>query len=150
GLFPVAFGLMVGQPVALVAIAVAACWWLAERDRPALAGLALSLMLVKPQIALLVPLCLAISGHGRIFGAWLAAAIFMGLISLALLGHDGLVRYRDALSLAAGWPITRGYAVSGLIGTGPQLYAVQALVLGATVLAAWRWRGQGSAIPIAA
>jgi hypothetical protein len=29
GLFPVAFGLMVGQPVALVAAAVAACWWLA-------------------------------------------------------------------------------------------------------------------------
>jgi alpha-1,2-mannosyltransferase len=150
GLFPVAFGLMVGQPVALVAAAVAGCWWLAERDRPALAGLALSLIAVKPQVALFVPLCLVVAGHARVFGAWLAASLFIGLVSLALLGHDGLARYRDALALAAGWPITRGYAVSGLIGTGPQLYIAQALALAATSAAAWRWRHTGTAVPIAA
>jgi len=38
GLFPTAFGLMVGQPVALVAAAVAIAWWLAEHRRPVLAG----------------------------------------------------------------------------------------------------------------
>ena len=150
GLFPVAFGLMVGQPVALVAAAVALCWWLTERDRPALAGVALSLMAVKPQIALFVPLCLVVAGHARVFGAWLVVTGFIALISLALLGHDGLLRYRDALSVASGWQITRGYAVSGLIGTGPQLYAAQAVVLGATLWAAWRWHGTGAAIPIAA
>lgn len=150
GLFPVAFGLMVGQPVALVAVAVAGCWWLAERDRPALAGLALALIAVKPQLALFVPLCLVVAGHARVFGAWLAVTLFIGLISLALLGHDGLARYRDALALAAGWPITRGYAVSGLIGTGLQLYLAQALALGAAVAAAWRWRHTGTAVPIAA
>jgi glycosyl transferase family 87 len=150
GLFPVAFGLMVGQPVALVAAAVALCWWLAERDRPALAGFALSLTVVKPQIALFVPLCLVVAGHARVFAAWLVPTVFMALLSLALLGHDGLLRYRDALSLASGWQITRGYAVSGLIGTGPQLYAAQAIVLAATLVAAWRWRDAGAAIPIAA
>ncbi len=150
GLFPIAFGLMVGQPVALVAVGVAACWWLAERDRPALAGLALALIAVKPQLALLVPLCLVVAGHARVFGAWLAVTLFIGLISLALLGHDGVARYRDALALAAGWQITRGYAVSGLIGTGPQLYLAQALALAASVAAAWRWRQTGTAVPIAA
>ncbi len=150
GLFPVAFGLMVGQPVALVAAAVAGCWWLAEKDRPGLAGLALSLIAVKPQLALFVPLCLVVAGHARVFGAWLAVSLIIGLISLALLGHDGLVRYRDALALAAGWPITRGYSVSGLIGTGPQLYVAQAIALGAAVVAAWRWRHAGTAVPIAA
>jgi len=150
GLFPVAFGLMVGQPVALVAIAVAGCWWLAERDRPGLAGLALSLVAVKPQLALFVPLCLVVAGHARVFGAWLLASLLIGLVSLALLGHDGLLRYRDALALASGWSITRGYAVSGLIGTGPQLYVAQALALGGAVAAAWRWRHTGTAVPIAA
>jgi len=150
GLFPVAFGVMVGQPVALVAVAVAACWWLTERDRPALAGLALSLIAVKPQLALFVPLTLVVAGHARVFGAWLAVSLFIGLVSLALLGQAGLMHYRDALALAAGWPITRGYAVSGLIGAGPQLYIAQAVALVATLAAAWRWRGAGTAVPIAA
>src|SRR5205823_892254 len=69
GLFPTAFGLMVGQPVALVAAAVAVAWWLADQKRPVLAGLALSLTAIKPQLALLVPLCLLVAGHRRIFVA---------------------------------------------------------------------------------
>ena len=150
GVVPVSFGLGVGQPVVLVAAGVAACWWLAERDRPALAGLALSLIALKPQLALFVPLCLVVAGHARVFGAWLAASGLMALIALALLGHDGLLRYRDALALASQWQITRSYAVSGLIGTGIQLYAAQAVVLSATLWAAWRWRGRSSSIAIAA
>jgi hypothetical protein len=150
GVLPVAFGVMVGQPVALVAAAVAACWWFAERDRPALAGLALSLIVFKPQLAILVPLCLVVAGHGRVFGAWLLASIFIGLVSLALLGHDGLARYLDVLNIASGWQITRGYAVSGLIGTGPQLYVAQALAVAGAVGAAWRWRMRGTGLPIAA
>src|SRR2546421_38517 len=73
GLFPTAFGLMVGQPVALVAAVLAGSWWAAERNKPVLAGLVLSLTAIKPQVALLVPLCLLVSGHGRVFAAWLAA-----------------------------------------------------------------------------
>jgi hypothetical protein len=150
GLFPVAFGLMVGQPVALVAVGVAGCWWLAERDRPVLAGLVLGLVAVKPQLALFVPVCLLVAGYTRVFLALAAVTLVVGLVSVALLGQDGLLRYRDALALASGWSITRGYAVSGLIGTGPQLYVAQALALGAAVAAAWRWRHAGTAVPIAA
>lgn len=150
GVVPVSFGIGVGQPVAIVAAAVAAAWWLAEHDHPVWAGVALSLLAVKPQLALLVPLCLAVSGHARVFGAWLATSVLMALVALALLGHDGVLRYRDALAVASQWQITRGYAVSGLIGTGPQLYVAQAVVLIATLAAAWRRRGHGSAIPIAA
>jgi alpha-1,2-mannosyltransferase len=150
GLFPVAFGLMVGQPIALVAVAVAACWWLDERRRPILAGIALSVVAIKPQVALLVPLCLLVSGHFRLVGAWAAASIAMAVIALALLGPDGIQRYRDALSLASQWAITRRYAVAGPLGLGPQLYAVQAVVVAAAALAAWRHRGGGVAVPVAA
>ena len=150
GLFPAAFGLMVGQPVALVAAAVAGCWWLAERDRPVLAGVALSAIALKPQVALLVPLCLLVAGQARLFGAWLVVAGFMVLVSLALLGHDGVARYRDALALASQWEITRRYAVSGPLGTGPQLYVAEAIAVVAAVAAAWRWRHTGPGVPIAA
>ena len=150
GLFPVAFGLMVGQPVALVAAAVAATWWLAGRNRPVLAGLVLSVIAIKPQVALLVPLCLLISGHARMFGSWLVATGVMVLIALAALGADGLHRYSDVLSLASQWEPTRRYAVAGPLGLGPQIYAVQAIVVVAAVAAAWRHRHAGVEVPIAA
>ena len=62
GLFPTAFGLMVGQPVALVAAAVAGSWWLAERNKPVLAGLVMSLTAIKPQVALLIPVLAGLLG----------------------------------------------------------------------------------------
>ncbi|HEY1420628.1 MAG TPA: glycosyltransferase family 87 protein [Candidatus Dormibacteraeota bacterium] len=150
GLFPVAFGLMVGQPVALVAAAVAGCWWLAERNHPVAAGLVLSLSAVKPQVALLVPLCLLVSGHTRIFGAWLGAAALLALVSVVLLGVGGLHRYRDVLALASQWEPTRRYAIAGPLGLGPQVYAVEVVVVAAAAVAAWTHRRSGSGVPIAA
>ena len=150
GLFPLAFGLMVGQPVALVAAAVAGCWWLAERDRPVLAGLVLSLIAIKPQVALLAPLCLLVSGHTRIFAAWLAAVGAMVLVAAVLLGVDGIHRYRDVLALASQWEATRRYAVAGPLGLGPQVYVVQAVVAAAAMVAAWNHRHAGVAVPLAA
>jgi hypothetical protein len=149
GLFPTAFGLMVGQPVALVAAAVAGSWFLAERDRPLLAGVLLSAAAVKPQLALLVPLCLLIAGHRRMFAGWLAASAGIGVVALILLGADGLQRYRDALSLASQWEPTRRYAIAGPLGLGPQVYAVELVVVVVAVVAAWRQRGGGTALPIA-
>src|SRR5437588_10351886 len=122
GLFPTAFGLMVGQPVALVAAAVAMAWWLASRERTVLAGMALSLIAIKPQLALLVPLCLLVAGHGRLFAAWLSATVVMVAVVLVLLRRAGIQRYRDVLSLASQWEPTRRYAIAGPLGLGPQLY----------------------------
>jgi hypothetical protein len=140
GVFPTAFGLMVGQPVALVAAAVAGSWWLADRRRDVLAGVVLSLATLKPQLALLVPLCLLVAGRWRILGAWLAASGVIGVVALVMLGGDGLQRYHDALSLASQWAPTRAFAVAGPLGLGPQLYAVEVLVVLIAVAAAWQQR----------
>ena len=152
GVFPVAFGVIVGQPGALVAAAVATAWWLLRHDRPVWAGAALSLIVLKPQLALLVPVCLLASGHGRTFGAWLVATLFIGLVALALLGPDGLARYRDVLAQTQtpAWDITRRYSISGPLGLGPVLNITQVLVAAVALLAAWRHRGQGPELPIAA
>ena len=152
GLFPVAFGVMVGQPGALVAAAVAASWWLMRHERPVLAGLVLSLIVIKPQLALLVPLCLLASGHAKTFGAWLAACVFMGLIALGMLGSDGVARYLAVLAetQSPAWDITRRYAISGPLGLGLLVNATQVVVVVITLIVAWRHRDGGPEVPIAA
>lgn len=140
GVFPTAFGLMVGQPVVLVAAAVAVSWRLAEKRRPVPAGLVLSLIVFKPQLALLVPLCLFAAGMWRMFAAWLAASAVIGVVALAMLGADGLHRYRDALSLASQWAPTRGFAVAGPLGIGPQLYVIEVVVVAIAAFGAWHHR----------
>jgi hypothetical protein len=152
GVFPVAFGVMVGQPGALVAAAVATAWWLMRRQHAVWAGLSLSLIILKPQMAFLVPICLLVSGHARTFGAWFAASIVIGLVALALLGPDGVARYRDVLAQTQtpAWDITRRYSISGPIGLGPLLNVTQVAVVAIAIVAAWRRRQHGPEIPIAA
>lgn len=149
GLFPTAFGLMVGQPGALVAFAVALAWWLARRGRPVAAGVVLAAIAIKPQVALLVPLCLVVAGHQRMFWAWLAASAVIGVGALVLLGGEGIQRYRDVLSLASQWEPTRRYAIAGPLGLGPQVYVAEAVVVACAVAAAWRQRGEDVTRPIA-
>jgi len=152
GLFPVAFGVMVGQPGALVAAVVVASWWLMRQERPVPAGLVLSLIVVKPQLALLVPLCVLASGRAKTFGSWLAASIFIGLIALAMLGSEGVARYLAVLAdtQSPAWDITRRYSISGPLGLGPLLNATQLLVLIITLVVAWRHRHGGPEVPLAA
>jgi hypothetical protein len=152
GLFPVAFGVMVGQPGALVAAVLATSWWLMRQERPVLAGLALSLIVLKPQLALLVPLCLLASGRAKTFGSWLAASVFIGLIALGMLGSDGVMRYLAVLgdTQSPAWDITRRYSISGPIGLGPALNATELLVVAITLAVAWRHRHGGPEVPMAA
>ncbi len=151
GVFPVAFGVMVGQPGAWVAGAVATAWWLMRHDRPVWAGVVLSLIILKPQLALLVPVCLLVSGHARTFVAWLVAMLLIGLVALALLGPDGVSRYRDVLAQTqtAAWDITRRYSISGPLGVGPVLTVTQLVVVGVTLLVAWRRRVGGPELSMA-
>ena len=152
GLFPVAFGVLVGQPGALVAAAVATAWWLIRAERPVAAGVVLSLLVLKPQLALLVPPCLLVAGHRRTFAAWLGASAVIGLVALALLGADGAGHYRAILAMTQGpaWDITRRYSISGPLGLGLLLYLVEALVLVLALAAAWRHRAEGPEVPVAA
>lgn len=142
GVFPVAFGVMVGQPGALVAAAVATAWWLIHAKRQLAAGVVLSLLVLKPQLALLVPLALLVGGWRKTFAAWFVASAVIGLVALVLLGADGVARYRDVLgqTQTAVWDITRRYSISGPLGLGWALRAAEVAVVVLTVVAAWRQR----------
>jgi hypothetical protein len=128
---------------------VAVAWWFAERRRPVAAGLALSVIAIKPQLALLVPLCLLVSGQRRIFVTWLIATAAMALVAVVMLGADGIDRYRQVLAIASQWEPTRRYAIDGPLGTGPHVFVIQAIVVVVTVFASWRQRNEEVARPIA-
>lgn len=140
GFFPVAFGLMVGQSVALVIALVAAAWRLARADRDVAAGLVLSLTAIKPQVGLLVPFCVLIAGRRRLFVTWLASSIVLAGVSVALIGPDGLQRYLAAVAQAGTWKLNQRFTLADIAGSGAPRYGLQALVATAALAAAWRQR----------
>jgi hypothetical protein len=150
GLFPVAFSVMVGQVVLLVAAGVALAWWFAQRRQDALAGVTLAVLVLKPQLAFLVPLCLLIGGRKRVVAYWLLATVVLAGASAVLLGADGLQRYSQALSLASSWGLTRRFTFADLVDAGPALWAIRGLVLVLALAAAYRTRDRGPAAPMTA
>src|SRR5467141_4592210 len=80
GWLPVIYGLQLGQPGLFVALGVACSYALLRANRPFWAGVALGAMVLKPQLAFLVPAALLVSGRTRAF--W-GSAVALGLLSVA-------------------------------------------------------------------
>jgi glycosyl transferase family 87 len=119
--------------------------------RPLLAGVLLGCLSYKPQLGLLVPLVLAVTGRWRVFGA--AAVTVLALVALtgAVLGADVFTAFWHSLALtqlvvregAPGfYKIQSIYAALRLIGAPAGLAnAAQLIVtLGAAVGVAALWR----------
>ena len=136
--YPVLYALQYGQPAPLVLLSVAGAWWLAQSERPYLAGLVLAIgTSLKPQLVLAVPLVLLFAGRWRIVAAWAAAITVLAAISLATLGPDGLADYRSLLAEAQTLPNNRYFTLAYVLGPGPLSYAAQAVVLVAAAAGAY-------------
>lgn len=93
----------VGQVSPLMAASVLVAWRLLRERRDVAAGLVLALLLLKPNVALLVPVALLFAGRARALGAWLGASGAVAVVSLALIGPHGAEAYVNALThLSAG------------------------------------------------
>jgi hypothetical protein len=147
-LLPVFVGVLFGQVSLLVVAAVALSWWLLLRGRPWLAGLALSALILKPQIAFLVPLALLLAGYGRVFIAWLAVSVPLAAITLLATGTGIFQQISRSLHTVSGIP---GPIQSSLLRQLPLPAAAIgiAAVLGVSLLILWRERGHGPSRPIA-
>lgn len=147
-LLPVFVGLLFGQVSLVVVAAVALSWWLLSRGRPWLAGVVLSALILKPQMAFLVPLSLLLAGYGRVFLAWLAAGVPLAIVALLATGTAVFHHISQSLHLVSGVP---GPIQSSLLRQLPLPLAIIgiAVVLGLSVLIIWRGRGGGPSIPIA-
>jgi hypothetical protein len=147
-LLPVFVGILFGQVSLVVVAAVALSWWLLSRGRPWLAGVALSALILKPQIAFLVPLALLLAGYGRVFLAWLAVSVPLVIVTLLATGTAVFHHMSQSLNLVSGIP---GPIQSSLLRQLPLPAAAVgiAVVLGASVVVVRRGRGSGPSGPIA-
>jgi hypothetical protein len=147
-LLPVFVGILFGQVSLIVVAAVAISWWLLSTGRPWLAGLALSALILKPQMAFLVPLALLLSGYGRVGLAWLMISVPLAIVTLLATGTDVFHHISQSLRAVSGVP---GPIQSSLLRQLPFPLAIIGIVLvlgvGAAIL--WRGRGSGPSLPIA-
>jgi len=149
----VAFSLLLGQVVMLLGATLALGWWCLRRGSPVLAGLVLSLIAVKPQLAFLVPLGLLAGLQFRAAIAWASASAALAVVTLATVGTDGIAAYvsrlQDATGGLAAYQVPVGLTLPGLLGHSVAALGAQTLVVIGIALAAFVGRARGPQWPIA-
>jgi hypothetical protein len=143
GWLPVIYGLQLGQPGLFVALGVAGSYALLRRDRQFWAGIALGALVLKPQLAYLVPLALLVSGRYRAFWGSVVAVGALGVIAAIVVGPTGISAFQERLAFAASVPASRELTVAGLIGNVPVARAIQVMVALWALALAFRLRGRG-------
>ena len=98
GWLPIVYGLQLGQPALFVAAGVAACYALLQRGCDVEAGAVLGVLVLKPQLALLVPVVLLVSGRWRAFASAVVVLAALTAASLVVLGPSGVTDYLDGYS----------------------------------------------------
>ncbi len=142
GWLPVIYGLQLGQPGMFVALGVAGSYALLRTERPLLAGVALGVIALKPQLAFLVPPALLAARHDRAFvGSVLALGALAGVSALAL-GGAGLSAYEARLSFAATVPVNHELTLTYLFGDAAR--PVQVAIAVWALALAYRLRRRGT------
>ena len=130
----------VGQVVPLVAVGMAVSWRLLRENRNVAAGLALSLLLLKPNTAFLVPFAVLAAGRVRAFAALTAVGAVMAVVALLTVGGDGAFDYWSQLtgSLPTGADALTLERALGF--RGPAITALRVVIVVAVLIAAFRLR----------
>jgi hypothetical protein len=117
-------------------------WKLIREERQVVAGLVLSLAVLKPTVLILVPFALLAAGYTRVFVTWLAAAVVLVVASLVSLGPSGLTAYASIASEFASRPYFLRWSLAPILGEGAWVVAVVFIAL-MTPWLARRVRAQG-------
>ena len=139
-----------GQVVPLVAAGVVVAWRLLREEKDIAAGIALSLIFLKPNTAILAPFALLAAGRYRAFGAWLAAGGVLAVITALTLGSHGMSAYmnelRGPLPSGADW-----LTLNGAVGaTGIAASLLRVLIVGIVLVTAFKLRpSRGLVLPLA-
>jgi hypothetical protein len=143
----VLYAVHLGQVAPLVAAAVVFAWRLVRDHRSVAAGLVLSLILLKPNTAFVVPFALLAAARYRIFAVWSLAAAALAGVAFLTLGTHGTVAYLSQLTgqlpTGAAWLTVEGaLGLSGLAALAVRLI----IVFVALVSAFWLRRSPGLVI----
>jgi glycosyl transferase family 87 len=152
-IYAVPFAMILGNVVILELTAIAVGWWLLGRNRQVAAGLVLTALVFKPQVAVVLPIVLLLLGRRRAATVWVLGCALIAAIATISTGLDGLHAYGvRILGAAANRPeflVPQQLTLGGLLGRGPGLIIIDGLLLGLTLIGAFRQRRQGLAIPFA-
>ena len=150
---PVLYALLLGQILILELAVIAAVWWLVSRGHEVLAGILLTVLVFKPQVAFLIPVALLVIGRWRTVAVWLAGSALIAVIALWTTGIDGLRDYANRVSDAASTPpqffVPTQFTLAGLFGHGLLTVAIAGLLVALTIAAVYRHRREAPAVPIA-
>lgn len=127
--YPVQYSLSLAQSDIFILLGAVACWKLAEKGRPYMAGVVLGASVLKPQLTLALPIVLLVAGRWRIAAAWAVTMGVLAVLSLIVIGQQGLSDYRSLLAEAQNVTNNRYFTPAYVTGTGVLAYAAQAVVI---------------------
>jgi hypothetical protein len=131
-----------GQVAPLVATGVVLAARLLRERRDVAAGIALSLLYLKPNTAFLVPLVLLVAGRYRAFVAFAACGAVIAAVAAVTLGPGGVSAYAGQLTstLPEG---ANNLTVEGAFGLGgAAALAARVVIVAVTAAAAFRLRAE--------
>lgn len=140
GWLPVIYALQLGQPGIFVALGVAACCALLRAERPFAAGCTLGVLVLKPQLAFLVPVALLVSGRTRAFWGSVLVLGVLAVASAIALGPTGIADYADRLNFAAGVPVNRELTLAPIVGSIFVTRVIQVVIASWALVIVYRLR----------
>ena len=136
-LYPVLIALQFAQITPLLAACVGLAFVELRRGRDVAAALWLVPIVLKPQVAVLIPFALLLAGYRRTFVAWAGGAALIALLAAASLGVGGVERWVRDLQEEQRHIENQVWTVAWLLGVGPQTVAGQLLCVMAGLGAGW-------------
>jgi|GEM_PF-710021 len=150
-LWVLGYSLASGQNAVLGALAVALCWRLLVAGRPGWAGVALALILLRPNATFMVPLALLVAGRRRLFASWLLTSLVVGAVVLVSLGPAGVRQFLELGSeIRRTHPGAVTMTVVHILGDRPTGIVASLTLTAVAVGVAWRSSRQRPEIAIAA
>lgn len=137
-LYPVHYAFWLGQTVVVSLACLAVAWWLLERERWGPAGAVMAVALfIKPQLVVLVPVALLISGRWRPVAYCALACGILAAISLASLGPNGIANYAGSAAFTNANLVHSVVTFGYLFGRGPIATGVEVSLGLAALALAW-------------
>ena len=145
------FVMLEAAPLSPVVVgAVGLCALLLLRRHDVGAGAVLSLIMVKPNIALLLPLMLLVAGWWRVFVAWFVTSVALAFVSLATLGTSGLVDFVNVNLTLFEETYHLNFSLEVILGSRIAWAVAVVVILALALIASWLSRGGGPEVPIVA
>jgi hypothetical protein len=104
---------------------------------------ALGALVLKPQLAFLVPAALLVSGRYRAFAGSAMAIGLLVLAAMLVVGPGGVSAYEQRLSFAAGVPVNRELTIAPFVGNLAAARVVQAAIAIWALALVYRFRRRG-------